>query len=92
DDEHGDGIAAIDLATHHFLWIQFSPSVNPSHVDRATIAMTFGRVLPDLWDLVGEKQRYDGHVLFMHGWAEVKRTFSGYRRFASVQDALNASR
>lgn len=91
DDEHGDGIAAVDLASHHVLWLQFSPSAMPSHVDSASITMTFGRALPDLWDVVDEKQRYDGHVLFMHGWAEVKRTYKDYRRYPDVKDALQAS-
>ncbi|MBV8491484.1 MAG: hypothetical protein JO199_13235 [Candidatus Eremiobacteraeota bacterium] len=90
DDSHGDGLVAIDLASKHVLWMQFSPSVMPSHVDSASVSMTFGRALPDLWDMLGEKSRYDGHMLFIHGYATVERTDSEYRRFASLDDGLRA--
>jgi hypothetical protein len=92
DDDHGDGLMAVDLATHHILWLQFAPSVMPSHVDTASVTMNFGRVLPDLWDLVDEKQRYDGHMFFIHGWAEVRRTFAHYRRYPTLDQGLSAPR
>jgi hypothetical protein len=92
DDDHGDGIMVTDLASHHIMQLEFAPSVLPAHVDSAAIVMHFDRVLPDLWDLVDTKQRYDGHLLFIHGWAEVRRSYSDYRRFTTLEEGLRELR
>jgi hypothetical protein len=52
--------------------------------------MTFGRTLPDLWDIASEHQHYTGHLLFIHGSADVAVTRSPYRRFDSVEQARAA--
>ncbi|HTX58347.1 MAG TPA: hypothetical protein VMH02_01635 [Verrucomicrobiae bacterium] len=90
DADHGDGTAIIDSVTHHIERIAFRPSVLPAHVDDATIVMTFERVLPDLWDLVDTESHYSGHVLFLHGGADITVTDGAYRRFKTLAQARAA--
>ena len=92
DDDHGDGMVFVDTALRHITRLTFAPSVLPNHVDSAAIVMLFGQVLPDLWDLENETQHYDGHVLFIHGGAEVTRTYGSYRRFATLEQGTAALR
>jgi hypothetical protein len=89
DGDHADGVMIVD-ATRHIVELRGSPSVLPAHVDNATIVMHFGPVLADLWNVVDDTQHYDGHMLFIHGYAVVRRTYSEYRRFASVEAAQAA--
>ena len=90
DDGHGDGTMWIDDSSHRFLALHFHPSALPAHTDSADIAVTFGQVLPDLWDVTLTEQQYNGHELIFHGWGHVEQRQSEYRRFASVADALKA--
>lgn len=89
DESHGDGTVVID-ASHHIVRVDFVPSAFPKYVDKASVTMTFGQVLPDLWDVVEMRQHYSGHVLFVRGGADITTTFSNYRRFASRDDGLKA--
>ena len=43
-------VAIVDTAAHHFVRIDFVPSVLPKYVDKASISIVFGRALRDLWD------------------------------------------
>jgi hypothetical protein len=90
DQSHGDGIVVIDSETHHILRVDFVLSALPKHVDGASVTLTFGRVLPDLWDETEMHEHYTGHVLFISGGAEIVTTLSGYRRFASRDEGLKA--
>jgi hypothetical protein len=90
DDGHADGIVAIDPLADRFLRLEFHPSVLPKHVDSGTIVMRFDRALPDLWDVVEISQHYTGHMLFMHGGADVDQVCSGYQRFATLTAGLAA--
>ena len=90
DQSHGDGTIVLDSATHTILRVDFVPSALPKHVDSASVTLTFGRVLPDLWDETEMHEHYTGHVLFISGGAEIVTTLSGYRRFASRDDGLQA--
>jgi hypothetical protein len=90
DPSHGDGVVFVDEATHHIASLTFAPSVLPPHADSGAIVMVFGRVLPDLWDLIETKEHYTGHMLFLHGWANVVTTDTDYHRYATVDQALRA--
>ncbi|MBV8147452.1 MAG: hypothetical protein JO092_00005 [Candidatus Eremiobacteraeota bacterium] len=90
DDGHGDGTLEVEPASHHVLRLDFHPSVLPSRADSGAIVMRFGPVLPDLWDVVETTQHYTGHVLFMHGGADVDQVYSAYKRFATLSDGLTA--
>ena len=90
DAGHGDGTLVIEGATHHVLHVDFVPSGLPNHVDNASVTLTFGRVLPDLWDAVEMHEHYAGHVLFISGGAEIVTTYSGYRRFPSRDEGVKA--
>ncbi len=90
DNGHGDGTLAIDPTSHEVLRVEFRPSVFPSHVDSGTIVTVFGRVLPDLWDVVETKQHYTGHLLFMHGGADIDQVYGSYKRFGSLAEGFAA--
>ncbi len=90
DPDHGDGTVVVDEASHHVLSLNFRPSALPKDADSGSIAMTFGQVLPGLWDLVKTESRYTGHVLFMHGGANITQTDGSYRRFGSLDEAKRA--
>lgn len=90
DDGHADGTLAIDSGSHHVLRLEYRPSVFPGHVDSGTIVTLFGRVLPDLWDVVETKQHYTGHLLFMHGGADIDQVYTGYERFGSLAEGFAA--
>jgi hypothetical protein len=72
------------------LLMDFRPSVLPARADSGAIVMRFGQVLPDLWDVAETTQHYTGHVLFMHGGADVDQVYSAYQRFATLPDGLAA--
>jgi len=91
DDEHGDGTMWIDGTSHHVLSLRFHPSVLPAHTDSADISVTFGQVLPDLWDVTLAEQQYDGHEFIFHGWGHVRQEQTNYRRYSSVTAAQNAA-
>ncbi|HVA32618.1 MAG TPA: hypothetical protein VNG31_00630 [Candidatus Baltobacteraceae bacterium] len=90
DDEHGDGSLIVDPSAHRILRIDFQPSALPKHADSGHVTMIFGPALPDLWDVVETREHYSGHVLFMHGHADVVETSSDYRRFKNVVEGLEA--
>lgn len=90
DANHGDGTLVIDTVTHHFERVDFVPAALPTHVDSATVTIAFGRVLPDLWDVVEMHERYKGHFLFISGGADITTTQSAYRRFATRDQGLTA--
>jgi hypothetical protein len=90
DDGHGDGTMAIDPVSHHVLRLDFHPSVLPARADSGAIAMRFGQVLPDLWDIVETTQHYTGHFLFMHGGADVDQIYTAYERFPTLSEGLAA--
>jgi hypothetical protein len=90
DDDHGDGTAYVDGKNRHFVRLEFVPSVTPKGADSGSVTITFGRALADLWDVVAEKQRYTGHVLFIHGSADVTISNRNYRRFDSLEQARAA--
>lgn len=90
DGDHADGSAIVDARRNRIVRLDFHPAVLPPHTDSGTVAMTFGPVLPDLWDLQEITARYDGHMLFLHGYANVVQTPSAYRRFATMDEATRA--
>ncbi len=90
DESHGNGTIVVDVSSHHIVRVDFVPSVLPRYVDKASVTMTFGRVLPDLWDVVEMHQHYGGHVLFIRGGADIATTLTNYRRFASRDEGLKA--
>jgi hypothetical protein len=90
DDDHGDGTAFVDEKNHRFVRLEFVPSVTPKGADSGNVTITFGRALSNLWDIVSEKQRYTGHLLFIHGSADVTVTNRNYRRFDSLEQARAA--
>jgi hypothetical protein len=90
DETHGDGLAVIDTAAHHFVRIDFVPSVLPKYVDKASISIVFGRALRDLWDVFEMDQHYSGHMLFISGGADITTSLGNYRRFKSRGDGLRA--
>jgi len=90
DTDHGDGIAVVDRATYRIVRLDFHPSALPAHADSGTIAMQFGAVLPDLWDVTETTQHYTGHMLVFTGWGHVVQTYDEYRRFASVEEGTKA--
>ena len=85
DDDHGDGMAYVDEKNRRFVRLEFVPSVTPKGADSGSATITFGRGLSNLWDVVAEKQRYTGHLLFIHGSADVTITNRNYRRFDSPE-------
>jgi hypothetical protein len=91
DADHADGAMIVDTKASRIERLSFHPAVLPHGADSGTIDMRFGQVLPDLWDVVTVEEHYTGHVLFMHGWAEIHRADASYRRFASAADALSAA-
>jgi hypothetical protein len=90
DDDHADGTAYVDGKNHRFVRLEFVPAVTPKGADSGNVTITFGRALADLWDVVAEKQRYTGHLLFIHGSADVTITNRSYRRFDSLEQARTA--
>jgi hypothetical protein len=90
DESHGDGTIVVDASSHHIVRVDFVPSALPKHVDKASVTITFGRVLPDLWDVVEMRQHYAGHMLFISGGADITTSLSNYRRFASRDEGLKA--
>jgi len=90
DETHGDGVAVIDTVAHHFVRLDFTPSVLPKFVDKASISIVLGRVLPNLWDIVEMDQHYSGHMMFLSGGADITTTLGNYRRFATHNDGLKA--
>jgi hypothetical protein len=90
DDSHGDGALRIDERGHRFVRIAFHPSALPKEADSGSITVTFGRALPDLWDVVEEKDHYTGHLLFIHGTYDATATLSGYVRFESLEAGRKA--
>jgi len=90
DDEHGDGTMWMDGSLHRIEALHFHPSVLPAHTDSADITVSFGQVLPDLWDVTLTEQQYNGHTFIFHGWGHVQQRQDAYRRFASVAEGLTA--
>ena len=90
DESHGDGTVVIDPATHHIVRVDFVPTVLPKYVDRASVTVRFGQVLPGLWDVVEMQQHYQGHVYLIHGGADITTSLTNYRRFASRDEGLKA--
>jgi hypothetical protein len=90
DTDHADGTIVIDNASHHVLQLDFQPSVLPAHTDTGVISIRFGRVLPDLWDIVQTHEHYTGHMLFIHGWGDVVETDGEYRRFKTLDEGRQA--
>lgn len=90
DPSHGDGTMIVETATHHVIRVDFVPAAFPKHVDSASATITFGRVTPDLWDVVEMREHYAGHVLFISGGADITTSFSNYRRLASQDEGLKA--
>jgi hypothetical protein len=90
DESHGNGTIVVDASSHHIERVDFVPSALPKYVDKANVTITFGRVLPDLWDVVEMHQHYAGHVLFIRGGADITTTLTNYRRFASHDEGLRA--
>lgn len=90
DDDHADGTMWIDPATHRALALHFHPSVLPAHTDSADVTVSFGQVLPDLWDVTLAEQQYNGHTFVFHGWGHVEQHQTGYRRYASIAEGLTA--
>lgn len=88
DAVHGDGTMLVDAASHHIVRIDFVPSAFPKYVDKANVTLTYGRVLPDLWDVVEMRQHYEGHMLMLKGGADVTTSFTNYRRVASLDDGI----
>ncbi len=92
DDDHGDGTAFVDEKNQRFVRLEFVPSVTPKGADSGSATIIFGRALSNLWDIVSEKQRYTGHLLFIHGSADVTITNRNYRRFDSLEQARGRRR
>jgi hypothetical protein len=90
DENHGDGTMIVDPATRHIIRIDFVPGGLPKYVDKASVTIAFGRVLPDLWDVVEMRQHYAGHMLFISGGADITTSLTNYRRFASREEGLRA--
>jgi hypothetical protein len=90
DDEHGDGTMWLDGASHRIEALHFRPSVLPARTDSADIAVDFGQVLPDLWDVTVAQQQYNGHTFVFHGWGHVEQRQTNYRRYGSVEEGLTA--
>jgi hypothetical protein len=90
DASHGDGTVVIDPTTHHIVRVDFVPSGLPKYVDRASVTVTFGQVLPGLWDVVEMRQHYQGHVYLIRGDADITTSLTNYRRFASRDEGLKA--
>jgi hypothetical protein len=90
DDSHCDGTIYVDERNRHILRLECKPSVLPKQADSGDITVTFRRATSDLWDVVSDKQRYTGHLLFIHGTFETTATHSGFRRFDSLDQARSA--
>jgi hypothetical protein len=90
DDSHCDGTIYVDERNRRILRLECKPSVLPKQADSGDITVAFGRATSDLWDVVSDKQRYSGHLLFIHGTFETTATHSGYRRFDSLDQARSA--
>lgn len=90
DASHGDGTVVVDPATHHIVRVDFAPSALPKYVDRESLTVTFGQVLPGLWDVEEMHQHYQGHVYLIHGDADITTSLTNYRRFASRDEGLKA--
>ena len=90
DDAHGDGTMWIDGPSHHVLALRFHPSVLPPHADSGDVRVSFGQVLPDLWDVSVTEQQYTGHKFIFHGWGHVQQRQSTYRRFTSIAAGITA--
>jgi hypothetical protein len=90
DDDHCDGTIYVDERNRRVLRLESKPSVLPKQADSGEITVTFGRATSDLWDVVSVKQRYSGHLLFIHGTFETTATHSGFHRFESLEQARSA--
>lgn len=86
DANHADGTIFIDASSHQIVRLDFHPSALPPHADSGTISIRFGRVLPDLWDVEDTREHYTGHMLFIHGWADIAETDSDYRRLGTLDE------
>jgi hypothetical protein len=90
DDNHCDGTIYVDERNRRILRLESKPSVLPKQADSGEITVTFGRATSDLWDVVSVKQKYSGHLLFIHGTFETTATQSAFRRFDSLDQARSA--
>lgn len=84
DDQHGDGLMHISVATGHVLDLNYTPNVLPKYANAATATESFGEPLPGLWCIVRIDRTYSGHVAFFRGGGKITEILDHFSRPVSA--------
>jgi hypothetical protein len=89
DGSHGAGVLTYDRH-YNLLWYTYDPSVMPEHATSGTITDQRGAVLTNYWAVTHEMQQYQGRYALWNGAATVEVTWSSFRRFANLLQAVES--
>lgn len=87
DEQHGKGLMILD-AQRRVREVRYSPNVYPPNVTRGEITLTRDEVTKGMSGLTGLKVDYHGAMGPIKGSFVMTQRNSGFRRFASVEEAL----
>ncbi|HEX4014703.1 MAG TPA: hypothetical protein VHX17_12575 [Candidatus Cybelea sp.] len=89
DAAHGSGTFTYDQ-TNSVVGYTYQPNVLPPHASWGEITDRRAQVLPGYWAVTAETQNYKGSYGPFAGAATEEVDYSGFRRFASRQSAIDA--
>ncbi len=89
DSSHGAGVLTYDQH-YDLVSYTYSPSVMPEHATSGTITDQRAAVLTNYWAVRDEMQQYQGRYALWNGAATVEVTWSSFRRFANLRQAVES--
>jgi hypothetical protein len=84
---NGSGVFTFD-GRHNVVSYTYAPSVMPEHATSGTVSDQRAEVLPDYWSVTHETQQYKGRYALWTGGATVEITWTNFRRYASLRQAV----
>ena len=89
DQGHGNGSFTYDGA-NNVVTFTYQPNVLPPHARSGSVTDRRSEVLPGYWAITEETQEYKGSYAIFSAGATVEFTYSNFRRFASLQNAIES--
>jgi hypothetical protein len=87
DASHATGTFTYD-ENDNLLSYTYAPCVMPEYAKSGMIWDRRGAVLPNYWAVTHETQQYKGHYALWNGGATVEITWTNFRRFATLGQAV----
>jgi hypothetical protein len=89
DSGHGNGNFTYDSG-NNVVSYTYQPNALPPHARWASVTEHRSEVLPGYWAVIEETQEYKGSYALFSGGATVECTYSNFRRFANLGDAIRS--